>query len=70
MSHPPPRPEHGLTPPHHLTPPEPRSYSFTTLENQRTEERVGRGNATYSTLDGSLYDNIGRYFFVAFSKDF
>ena len=34
-----------------------RSYSFGVLENQRTEEKVGRGNATYSTLDHTVYDN-------------
>jgi mannonate dehydratase len=33
------------------------NYSFGTLENQRTANQVGRGGATYSSLDWSQYDN-------------
>lgn len=33
------------------------NYSFTTLENQRTPNKMGRGGATYSTMDWSEYDN-------------
>ncbi|MBA16669.1 MAG: hypothetical protein CMN73_09990 [Sphingomonas sp.] len=39
--------------------------------NNLFDEHPPRTPYTYSgTFDGSLYDNIGRYFFVAFSKDF
>ena len=33
------------------------NYSFGTLENQRTPNKMGRGGATYSTMDWSEYDN-------------
>ena len=33
------------------------NYSFGVLENQRTQNKVGRGGAVYSSLDWAEYDN-------------